>query len=150
MIWKEQSGDHQLFKFVFPNRAPVGQGFGGNHLPVVGNLISINQGNHHIGGIKEQNTNLKLVEKAQAWEYFFVESAPNGKVSLKQEVSGLFLGGQIQNDKHPLLVPHAKEWEHFTLESRGAGGFAIKSHVDTYLEHHNGHLVWKSHPQGGK
>lgn len=153
LIWRDQGeNNHELFTFIYPNRVQhQGQGFNQQaQVPVVGNIIFIHQGNHYIGGIKDQNTPLKLVGAGEGWEKFVVEGAPDGKVSLKQEVSGLYLGGQIHNNKHPALVPHAKDWEYFTLEGRGAGTFSIKSHSNTYLELHNGVLVWKDKPEGGR
>lgn len=69
---------------------------------------------------------------------------------MKQVVSNLYLGGQINNGTSPILVPHAKDWEFFVLENRGNGGFAIKSHNNTYLTNDNGKPVWKDQPQGGR
>jgi len=79
-----------------------------------------------------------------------VEAGPNGKVALKQNVSGLYLGGKIQNGTQPIFVQHCKDWEQFTLENRGNGGFAIKSHQNTYLVNENGALTWRQNPEGGR
>lgn len=93
---------------------------------------------------------MKLTDQDNKWEKFTVEVSQNGKYSLKQVVSGLYLGGNIANNTSPLLVQNNQDWEKFNLESRGNGKIVIRSHANTYLVRENDGIAWKLNPEGGR
>lgn len=122
-------------------------GLGGNTIPSNGEVIALTRNGKFVGSVKDVGKDVQLTDLNEDWEKFIVEAAGN-KFALKQKVSGLYLGGEINDNSAPKLMQHRKDWEEFVFESRG-NGFAIKSYKNTYLAQDGNSLKWKSSPQNG-
>jgi len=121
---------------------------GFNQLPRDGNVVSLSNHGRYIGKVNQVGKNVETTDKLGEWEGFAIEYDGN-KFALRQLVSGLYLGGQIHNNRTPLLVQKRDAWELFTLENRGNNAYAIKSHENTYLTLDGHNLVWRSQASNG-
>ena len=116
--------------------------------PRDGTVVSISHNGRFIGGINTEGKEILTVGNLGGWEGFAIEH-DNHKFALRQVDTGLYIGGRIQDDKHPELVKKRNDWELFTLEPRGLNAYAIRSHQNTYLTLHHEKLIWKTNPHNG-
>lgn len=113
-----------------------------SYFPNAGDVIGIENANGgFIGGVKGQGQKLQIVDHIQDWEHFILE--PKGdKFTLKQKVSGLYLGGGQHNKEHLLLSSQPLGNEIFQYNVLPNGFVNIVNHVGSKLGRSNRAVEW--------
>ena len=116
-------------------------------LPASGSVVAFQNNGNFVGVTKAMNGAVTLTPGNQENERFVIETV-GGKFALKQKVSGLYLGGEIDEGRSPVLVSVRNDWEMFVLEQRG-NGVAIKNFSNNYLSAEGNQAKWRAHPNNG-
>jgi len=96
--------------------------------PVNGQLYGLKHytTGHYVGGVKNLGTNIMMVPKLNDWEHWYFENY-NGKISLKQKASNLYLGRSNSLGERLGLVQARQNCEMFDLVPQANGLFGIRS-----------------------
>jgi hypothetical protein len=119
-------------------------------LPLPGTIVGIeNRTGGFIGKVREKKDKVRIAPKIQGWEKFILESRGFGKWALKQQVSGLYLGGIAPNHGERVgLTDVCLSGETFIIEPRDSGWHTIKSESNTSIRKDGENVIWYNSTNG--
>jgi hypothetical protein len=100
----------QLHGYLFDWVKNLNQNVNNNNqgnFPTQNEEFAIIKNGKYVGFVAKHNETVKLAPNNDTNEKFFLERHPDGTFSFRQKISGLFLGGEINNNKSPKVVKQA-------------------------------------------
>lgn len=114
-------------------------------LPWGGQLVSLTSQGKFLGWGRNQGENVKVVTDLNDNEKFIVE-LDGHLYAFRQQVSNLYIGGDISEGAECVFASAKKSAEQFFLENTGVGNVRIRSARNTYLCVQGNILKWRSDP----